>query len=447
MNKVWTVTLREFLTQVKRPGFWWMTFGMPVLMVSIGLIIATIGMIAASAHFGDDDEAIKPIAIVDHATVVDVGELNRAATPEATDLGQLSETLDEFKFHPWLRDKVVATMANRQPDGELVEAYRSYEDRPSAELALIDKEVRLVVVIAPDFRETFAATAVQRNRSEDKVSVGALERHIRDALLAELSEPEKVAYLKRPLRDAQRVYLDQSEPPNPMDEVIDKVSDYLLPIMLLVLMIMTLFTNTDRLIRGLVEEKQNRVIEVLLSSLSAKQLMAGKVFGLGLVGLLQLSIWNMGMVLPLGRLVGIFQVGTLTMVVFLVFFIMGYFLIATFMLAFGSLGNNIQEAGQWSLIWVMLAMCPMFFLPNIIEHPNGLIAQITTYVPFSAPLGVVARLGAGGIQLWEVGLSLLVLTLTLILSIRLGAKLFRLGILMTGKSPNPIELWRAWRHS
>ncbi len=447
MDKIRVVTFREFITQLKRPSFWWLTFGMP-LLIALGVLLM-FGIMAVVIATRDSKETVgsKVIGIVDHAGVVHIDALNHGEARQPFDAAEFKQKLSGFKIHPSLVDTIVKFSEKRNGPTDREDGYRLYADRETAVLALEAEAINSFLIVPEDFRECFVAEFVQKNESEDRISVRSVERHIRNMLIDEVAEEPLASHLIYPLEELNRTYLEPKTVDDEESEWTEKIRNYLMPIMLLVLMVMVIFGSTDRLIRGMVEEKQNRVIEVLLSSVTANQLMAGKVFGLGLVGLVQLIIWSLGFIWPLSFAVGILKIGPATLLVFLIFFLLGYFLLATFILSFGSLGNNIQEAGQWSMVWILLALSPMFVLPNIIESPEGVLAQIATYFPLTAPLGVVARMGANAISFGEICLSLLVLIVSLALSIRIGAKVFRIGILMTGKSPNPIELWRAWRQS
>ncbi|MCB1044983.1 MAG: ABC transporter permease [Acidobacteria bacterium] len=447
MDKVKVVAMRELMTHLKRPSFWWMTFGMPILLLALGLAIAAISAFAIASSDDDEGESEEPpMAVVDHAGLVNLAQLNSVASNDV-DVEDMAKVLDELEVRDSIKDWLKKRVFESFQPAEAREFYRSYPDEEQAEADLIKDELSAVLILDADFRNTYHARLIQRDRKEDRVSVREIEAHLRDNLLAELVSPDRVRLVKRPLTDLERTYLDPTTPPDELNRIMEGIKVYLLPLMLIMMMLFALLGTTDRMIRGMVEEKQNRVIEVLLSSVSADQLMAGKVLGLGAVGMVQLVIWNAGVILPMGMLAGIFKLGIGTWLVFGVFFVMGYFLLATIILGFGSLGANLQEAGQWYMVFVMLALSPMFMLPNILEDPTGLIARILTYFPLSAPITVVARLGSESIGWWEGTLSGLVLLGSIVIAIRISAKVFRIGILMTGKTPNPIELWRAWRHS
>lgn len=236
-------------------------------------------------------------------------------------------------------------------------------------------------------------------------------------------------------------------PRREIGELIGKIRAIVLPLLFMMLMLLAIMTSTDRLLRGLMEEKQNRVIELLLSSVSANQLMAGKVLGLGLVGLTQLAIWLLAMVVPLTLVVTFLQVSWLSLLTLVAFFVAGYLLLATFMLAFGSLGRDYQEASQWSLLWILLTLAPTFFLGILIEAPESGLSRLLTFIPFCSPMTVAIRMGMEKIGPWEIAAAWSFLLLNVVLGLRLGARLFRLGILMTGKAPNPLELIRLFRHA
>ena len=117
------------------------------------------------------------------------------------------------------------------------------------------------------------------------------------------------------------------------------------------------------------------------------------------------------------------------------------------MLATAALGANAAESQKLTMGWAMLAILPLMVLVILLDDPNGALGQAMTWIPFTSPLTVIIRLAvdSSGIAWWEVSGSMLVLVLATWASIRVGARLFRVGFLLTGARPSLAELWRQAR--
>ena len=208
------------------------------------------------------------------------------------------------------------------------------------------------------------------------------------------------------------------------------------------LLLVSVLTAAGYLLQGLSEEKENRIMEVLLSSLRPEQLMFGKLLGLGAAGLLQMGIWTASLVaflLVLGRVVDVpieLSAPSLeTVAVALAYFLLGYAFLGTIQAALGVVTTNQKEANNIAVFVVLPAVSPMWFLAVLIEHPGGVLAQVLSFVPFTAPLTGLIRFGVGGTGLWEVALGLGVLAGFTALAVLLTARLFRAYLLMYGQRP------------
>ncbi|MFA9411217.1 MAG: ABC transporter permease, partial [Deltaproteobacteria bacterium] len=126
---------------------------------------------------------------------------------------------------------------------------------------------------------------------------------------------------------------------------------------------------------------------------------------------------------------------------------LGYLFLGSLMLATAALGANAAESQKLTMGWAMLAILPLMVLVILLDEPNGILGQVMTWIPFTSPLTVIIRLAvdSSGIAWWEVIGSMLVLLVSTWVSIRIGARLFRVGFLLTGSMPSLAELWRQAR--
>jgi ABC-2 type transport system permease protein len=208
-----------------------------------------------------------------------------------------------------------------------------------------------------------------------------------------------------------------------------------------ILLITSIFTASGYLLQGLSEEKENRIMEVLLSSVSTRQLVTGKVLALGVAGLCQLLVWMFsGWALlnvassNMGGFFATLRFPPEVLVLGLVYFILGYFLYAILMAGVGAIAPTQRDGQQLSVIFTMMGAIPYFLMTFIVENGSHIVSRILTVFPFTAPLTVMMRINSG-IPLWEIILSVTILILTICGSLLLVSKIFRVYLLMYGKTP------------
>lgn len=448
MDKVWVVCRREFGTQIRRISFWVTTLGIPLFILAIGLLVGVVGFYIGTRAVKKSQKKVKgPMAVVDMVGIVD---FDHFLEPEKeNDPGTVDPELEKFLKMVNLPSSIERRFTDAVQKKAAVKSsdYQAYTELDEAERALEAGEIRGYVLLGEGFPETKPAKVVWYNRKQRK-NLGKLSAHVRDQLLIRSIDPEIVPKVLKPLSDAEVAFRFQLEEKAKKDRSYDfDFSSIGLPLLFAIAMMIVTMFSADRLLRGLVEEKQNRVIEILLSSVSADQLLAGKVLGLGFIGLIQLAIWTLLAFLPASVFFTFFTLEGSKLLVCLVLFLLGYFQLATLVLGLGSMGNTFQEASQWSMICSMLAMSPLMLWPLVFQDLDSGLVTFFTYFPLTSPLMVMLRYGLGAIGILEVSICVVILIASNILAIRFGAKLFRLGILLTGKTPSPRTVWKMLRAS
>jgi ABC-2 type transport system permease protein len=212
--------------------------------------------------------------------------------------------------------------------------------------------------------------------------------------------------------------------------------------------------------RSVLEEKTNRIVEVILSSLSPWQLMLGKILGVGAVGLTQLAVWVVvgGALMVLGlpallaarpELTAITSglPGPSFFVYFLIFFLGGYFIFSALYAAVGAMCNSDEEAQQAQFPVMILIFVPVVALVGVIESPNSTLSVVLSLIPFFSPFLMFARAVGGAAPFWQVALSIVLMVLTLLGVAWVAGRIYRVGILMTGKRPTVTELLRWLRQA
>lgn len=207
----------------------------------------------------------------------------------------------------------------------------------------------------------------------------------------------------------------------------------------LILFILILGTG-QMLVRGLVEEKNNRIMEILVSSCSPFELMMGKLLGLSGLGVAQALVWS---VFGIGAVMyfGVSLSALSNLPVTLLFMLFGYLLYASLLLGLGSLTTTEQEAQQITSYATMLLIVPMTLLTVVLQNPNSTIAKVFSYIPFTAPTIMAMRISIQMPPLWEIALSLTLLLLATVIVTYFSAKVFRVAILVYGKRPTLPEIW------
>jgi len=221
---------------------------------------------------------------------------------------------------------------------------------------------------------------------------------------------------------------------------------------LMYLVIMLYGMNTAR---SIIEEKTSRIFEVLLSTIRPDEMLAGKIIGVGSVGLTQVGVWLIAAVsigLALGSQIPGLQPGQSVVTApqvffFIAYFLFGYILYSSIAAALGAMTNSEQELQQLNLFLVMpLAFC-MLCVFSIIKNPDSTISRIVSLIPFCSPLLMNFRVSIGNPQPWELALSFVLMTLTILAILWFASRIYRVGILMYGKKPNLPEILRWLKYS
>jgi ABC-2 type transport system permease protein len=225
------------------------------------------------------------------------------------------------------------------------------------------------------------------------------------------------------------------------------IGNIIIPGVFAILLSLALMFGATSLISGLGEEKESRLIEVLFSSVSVRQLLISKVLALGTAGLLQVLVWLISAPLLLGLASSSFggfmseiQIPANFLVLGIIYFILGYLLFAVLSIGIGAISSSAREGEQLSLIYTMLGFVPLWFSSLYINFPNSPIWVVLTIFPVTAPIQTMLRLGMSDIPLWQIMTSIGVLGLSVAAGLFLAIKIFRMYMLMYGKRPGLAEI-------
>jgi ABC-2 type transport system permease protein len=214
----------------------------------------------------------------------------------------------------------------------------------------------------------------------------------------------------------------------------------------------SLVFSSTYLLQGLGAEKENRLIEILLSSVSTRQLITGKVLGIGTAGLIQVAVWVAATPLLLnlassaiGGFISTIQIPAGMLALAVVYFVLGYLLFAVLSVGVAAVSSSVREAQTLASIFTLWAIAPFWLLSVIMAFPSSPAWVVLSIFPFSAPVFVILRLGLTGVPGWQLATSIAVLVLCIFSGLVLSSKLLRTYMLMYGKRPNLGEVIRNLR--
>ncbi len=429
MKKVWLVAKREYRFTVRRKGFIITTLGMPLFFVLM---------------YGISGGAVLLSMRQSRAKIDTIGIVDESGLLQASLLPQVQKSLVLPPADTGLPGKAAAAAAL----GEGGVSLRSFDSPESARDAFLRQEIRGYYVVPRDYLQS-GAVQLQIKKgnvmSDNEPGWNLLRRWLAASLVAG----------KLPEETAQRLWLPPTLDSNPLKAdgspdtagALGEITSFGVPYVFAILFMISLMTSSTYLLQGVAEEKENRVIEILLSSVTHNELLAGKVLGLCAAGLTQLGVWIVMVVTPAIFFIPGIDLRWSQLFIALLFFVLGFMMFGTLMAGLGSLGNNFRESQQTAMVATMSSVIPMFLLMPILSQPNGTLARVLSYIPLTAPVTIMMRIGAVRVPWWDILLSAAILCASLLLFLRLGAKLFRLGTLMYGKRPSAMEIARWLREA
>ena len=219
----------------------------------------------------------------------------------------------------------------------------------------------------------------------------------------------------------------------------------------------TLAIYGQMILAAVVEEKETRIAEILFSSAKPFELMMGKLTGVGLAGLTQLGIWvtsalilvgfGLAQMSAAGMDISIPNISPLMVVLFFVYFLLGFFVYASIFALIGSMVTTMQEGGQFSLPPIMLLLVGFYFSFAVIRDPNSSLSFWVSIAPFFAPITMPVRILAETPPYWQIALSIFINAATIAGLVWLASRVYRVGMLMYGKRATIPEVWKWIRQS
>jgi ABC-2 type transport system permease protein len=324
----------------------------------------------------------------------------------------------------------------RQIPAELQSSVELYSSQETAIQALKNAEIGGLYVVPADYLESGQAEyyATVLNVINDSENTYPLNWIIQYNLYKD--QPEMLARIAQPINLKVEFVSDktQRDQNNPLT--------FFVPYGITLLFYLFILGSASLMLNNITNEKQNRVMEILLTSLTPTQMMTGKIIALGLVGLLQMMVWLTAAFFMLqmsGRTFAIAQGFELPPAVLgwgVVFFILGYAIYASLMAGVGALGPNLREASQATFLVIMPMIIPLVFVSLLIQRPDSALSIGLSLFPLTSPVAMMTRVAAVPVPLWQILVAAVSQALTAVLIIRTVTGLFRAQNLLSGQSFN-----------
>jgi ABC-2 type transport system permease protein len=415
MRKIWQVAQREFLENVRTKSFWIGIFIFPIIL----------GMSIAVPTLLEKSRQARRFAVLDRS-----GWVLDAVRPRLSEASRRFALVD-VSVDP--NDPAAEERLNRLVLSDSLFAYfiigpdpiESGEGSRYLSRNLTDSDLR-------DWFGEMVTEEVQARR---------IEREQIDARVAE--------WIKARVRFEPRKVTRGGEAEEVSAE--DQIRQWA-PMGFVYLLWVAVFTISQMLLTNTVEEKSNRIIEVLLSSVSPVELMAGKIAGIAQTGLAIVSAWIISffvIIKYVPRLMGAPATIDFTVITrdpvyltsFVAYFILGYLFFAALLVGIGAVCNTLKEAQNLMGPITILLIIPLFAMMPITRDPNGALAKVLSFIPPFTPFVMMNR-AAGPPALWEYLATTALLIVSVALALWAAAKVFRIGVLLTGKPPKPSEIIR-----
>ncbi|MFQ5436982.1 MAG: ABC transporter permease, partial [Anaerolineae bacterium] len=370
------------------------------------LILAVIMAGVILFFAGKEDE---PVGMVDLADV----------TIPTEDYTQFIEEMDDSSV-PWVK----------------------FENEVAAQAALEADDIQAYALVPADYLSTGEVTLYHQGNTFDGIS-SDLAAYLRASLLAIGDESLQARLWQTP--DAKFISLGSDDSPNPFSVIITFFIGFLF--------LIAIFSTAGFLIQAIVDEKENRTMEILITSLKPEELMVGKILGLVGLGFVQIAIW--GALIVTGLLIAKsqipqfpeFSVPMETAVIAIAWFVPFYVMIAALMTAIGVTVTAVSEGQQAASIISLLSMAPLYLTFVIIERPNSALSQALSLIPFSSPLTMLARTQVTHVSLGMLLLSWVILAGSAAMALFMVSKLLHFGMLRYGQKMSLREVVRVLRPS
>jgi ABC-2 type transport system permease protein len=422
-RKIWLVLRREYLFNFRRPSFLFTAFGVPAISLGAMFLI-----IQFTSNRETNLDNYQHIGYIDEAGVV----VSPVTDPAASYYG----------YQSVMSPDLTAPAAD---DSAALQAY--YGDLQAyATQQVVDNQLDAYFVISADYSLTGGVQLYS-----DKTIPQALHTNIEEFMRFQVGSraPDDLSVPVSRLGEEHFTLRDiNSNKEITQTALIGRV---LLPFIFVMIYFMATSTTAQFLMSGVVEEKENRLMEIFATSLRPIEMLWGKLLGLGALALTQVIFWSAAGVLiavfnqdARDFISGVtFKVTDIALLV--VLFVLNFLVFSAGMLGIGAAVTAEAESRQIAGFFTFASVLPIMFLATFFSNPNGALPVFFTFFPLTAATGLMLRFAMTTLPTWQIALSVAIQVMAVIGAMWLAAKVFRLGMLMYGKRLTPRELWRAIR--
>jgi len=421
MNKTLKIAYREYVANVRRKSFLIGIFLMPLFIAGMAILPA---FLAKKAMEGAGET--RKVAVIDltgqlYPDVKKMLEEQRGGPKYVVEeTAATGENLEEK------RDKLNERIQKRELDSyivigkKVVTSHIQYEDSPEHKIRCYSRNVT-------DFADW------ERIR-------GAVSRALIDLRLRNMGIDPAVS-----TKASWNINIERMEVKKGETRKAQGITNVFGAFAFVMLLFFGLQISGQTLMQGVIEEKNSRIMEVLLSSVSPKELMRGKILGLGAVGLTMMVLWS-AVGYTAARLRH-FDVASVPNVGFLlVFFLLGYAFFGTLMATVGSVCNSEKEAQQMMMPIMLSLVLPLMVWFYIAQRPDSTFSRVLSVIPFTVPMIMMLRIAIQFPPAPQIVISIIVMLISIVICLGAATKVFRTGILMYGKRPSLKEIARWVRY-
>ncbi len=407
MKKILTIARWEYLQKVKTKTF--------IISLVITPLIIIMFSLLPTLLIQKEDQRTKVIGVVDTSGIF---------------FHRLNDELEQYKLDDNQPNYILLNLANNKKTLEQI--------KTEADKNVIDNKIEGFLFILNggtdslevEYRSENLGSFKDLRHFEEKINTIRIKNEVN----ARGIDPSLAKFVQRNV-EIEQIKIEKSGEEGKQNFLVVFFSAF---IFIMLLMMMVIYSG-QLLVRSLIEEKSNRLIEILISSCTSEQLLAGKILGLSALGLTQIFIWSLiGITLVGGAVIP--HTAFDNILPMLVYFITGFIFYTTIFVGIGSIVTTEQEAQQMTTYISLILILPVVVAMPAIQNPESMMVKVMSYIPLTIPSIMLLRFKIAPVPLIDIIITLNIMFVSTIITLKIAAKIFRIGILSYGKKPTIKEL-------